>query len=108
MCGMFTNMYAISLLLYLVAESNYTILRFRVKFNKAFLINRKYYYQRVHKILWNINSFSFTVSSSRVGGWQKDVRSGIPVPVSSDTRMRFRTNRTYEPTKGPVSAPHYT
>ncbi|CAH1160245.1 unnamed protein product [Phaedon cochleariae] len=52
------------------------------------------------------SSTSSTGSSTKSGVWQKEIKSGIPIPISSDTKLRFRTsNITANHTSvGPVIA----
>ncbi|XP_015835053.2 uncharacterized protein LOC662572 [Tribolium castaneum] len=50
-------------------------------------------------------SSTTSTGSSRSGLWLKDFRSGIPVPISSDTKLKFRTHRhSSESFSGPVVA----
>ncbi|KAF5287593.1 hypothetical protein FQA39_LY15870 [Lamprigera yunnana] len=72
-------------------------------------------FQNLHKSissdhLRNSKSFLDNTSSSnsdisiRTGNWHKSFKSAIPVPVSSDSRFRFRT-RSNDVCKGPLSIP---
>ncbi|GJQ65527.1 hypothetical protein Trydic_g7628 [Trypoxylus dichotomus] len=45
-------------------------------------------------------------SSFRSGVWNKDVKSGIPVPISSDSRFRFRSKYN-DIIKGPMSTTQF-
>ncbi|KAF5308085.1 hypothetical protein FQR65_LT00627 [Abscondita terminalis] len=72
-------------------------------------------FQNLHKSISsdqirNGKSYSCSTSSSnsdaslRANNWQKSFKSAIPVPVSSDSRIRFRT-RHNDVSKGPLSIP---
>ncbi|XP_057663225.1 uncharacterized protein LOC130898165 [Diorhabda carinulata] len=50
------------------------------------------------------SSSTSTGSSTKSGIWHKEMRSGIPVPITSETKFRLRTNASSNNVTGPVVA----
>ncbi|CAH1184100.1 unnamed protein product [Phyllotreta striolata] len=64
-------------------------------------------HQELHSFsLSSRSSTTSTGSSSKSGNWYKEMRSGIPVPISSETKFRFRSNGTSSnsTSSGPIIA----
>ncbi|XP_044254779.1 uncharacterized protein LOC123005190 [Tribolium madens] len=62
--------------------------QFRKSFSSEQIYNGSY-----NNSMSSSRSSTTSTVSSRSGLWLKDFRSGIPVPISSDTKLKFRTHR---------------
>ncbi|CAH1997559.1 unnamed protein product [Acanthoscelides obtectus] len=69
--------------------------KYHRRFQKSFSSEQLYEDKRAKKDQYfSLSSRSSTTSteSTRSGIWNRDMRSGIPIPISSDIKLRLRTN----------------
>uniref|UniRef100_A0A6P7GX24 Uncharacterized protein LOC114341755 n=1 Tax=Diabrotica virgifera virgifera TaxID=50390 RepID=A0A6P7GX24_DIAVI len=71
---------------------------------QLFVGEREQHHEPYSFSLSSRSSTTSTGSSTKSGTWHKELRSGIPVPITSETKFRLRTNVTTNNVAGPVIA----